>query len=116
MTLTTVEKFDRLSAICPGGLQVQVNQHRMTRKDSKTHDHQSVKEYLWEQKKDTNSPHRDLLTSKELYDHIVKTNQLVEVYLYTDTKLDIIHLVHYDFALAINEAWGIMKLLGKVTE
>lgn len=121
--MTTIEKLNTLAIACTGGYQLQVNQHQVSKTKLGRGKHSQPRnewikdaaEYLRRMGKTTESTYRDnILQAKEIYNQIVKSNQVIELYLYTDTQIGTFHIVHYDIALAVDEAWDIMKLFGKV--
>lgn len=115
-----ISKLDEVIAASKGGFGALVNKHlHMKIHENDGERPMTAEEYLRSlgQASGVGNLVADFGEGREIYKHIIKTNQIVELYVHPNLDPENYHhLVHYDFNLAVNEAWGLLELLGLVGE
>lgn len=91
-----MEKLKELISKCNAGFSLEINEHKKV--------YENVEDYLKLQLQDFEIP-------KDIYEGIVRTDNLVHLQLYPNTPVGFHIVLHYDLDMAIDEA---MKLLSPV--
>lgn len=119
--LTTLEKFQQIKVACKAGFQMLVDQHLGTRVHVNGVQSQcAIEEYVVLMEGGSLNPfgtvyHRpeDFTTTCK---QIIENNSIYELFLYIDNVKVNYKVIHYDFALLIDEAWKLLSEFGKVEE
>lgn len=121
--LSTIEKFQKITAACEAGFQLLVNQHLGTRVyENNVQNQCSIDEYVKIMENGGLNPlgtriyfyHR--YEAEAIRKQIIKSNTIYELYLYMNNVEVNYKIVHYDLTLAIDEAWKLLLEFGKVEE
>lgn len=119
--LSTLEKFQQIKVACKAGFQILVNQHLGTRVyENGVQNQCPIDEYIVMMEGGGLNPFGTVFHRPEDFattcKQIIENNSIYELFLYIDNVKVNYKVIHYDFALVVDEAWKLLSEFGKVEE
>lgn len=119
--MSTLEKYQQISVACKAGFQMLVNQHLGTSVHINGVQSQcNIEEYVVLMEGGGLNPLGTVFHHPEDFattcKQIIENNTIYELFLYIKNSKVNYKVIHYDFALVVDEAWKLLLEFGKVEE